>query len=225
MTTDHVTRDTPAEQPQPDAPTPPTPKTDTPLPAAAVQPRGDTVDYGGKKDRRTPGTEALVKLQRAAVMRAEGATWEQVAMALGYASGDSARATLAGDYPATWARCWTEAREELRPVCEAEAVCTLRELLQPTKPVYDKHGKAAVDEDGTPMREERKEQVRESAAHAMLQHVSRMQAQEINLRLRGNVGRYGSRLDDLEDDELDEIIAAAAAARTARAEQEQGQEQ
>jgi len=204
---EHVTRDDTAA-PEPAA-APAAPNTPTlPDNVANVEPI--------KTDRSKPSDEMLARIEDAARMRAEGNTWAQIAERFGYKDATSARNTIAGDYEATWSACWTWARENLRPVYEAEAVATLRELTHPVKPVYGSDGKPKKDDDGKVVHEERKEQVRESASHALLAHVGRMQAQDINLKLRGNVGHHSTRLDELEDEDLDAILAAAAATRAAR---------
>lgn len=222
MTEEHLTRDTkkpledgaeatPGPSPADSTTTDTTPTTSSPASSAPAQPPAPR----GKVESE-PSEEMLEKIELVAQLKAEGGTWAQIGARLEYASGDSCRKSITGNYPTPWAAAWTHAREELRPQYEAEAVATLRELMQPVKTVWGINGKPCMLEDGVPKMEERKEQVRESAAHALLQHVSRMQAQEISLRMKGSLGHHDTRLDELEEEDLDEIIAAAVGARAAR---------
>jgi hypothetical protein len=167
--------------------------------------------------------ETQAKLEQAARLRVEGATWEVVAGRLGgYSSGDSARKTLAGHHPELWQAAMERAREEYGPQVEAEAILTQRELMRPTRQVYDEHGKPVVNTDGTPKMQARDERVRQSAAHSLLNHASRTRRQQIEMTLKGGLRHSHSRMEELSDEELEQVVAAERAADAAAAEAAQG---
>lgn len=163
----------------------------------------------------TPTSDTLAKIEQAAKLRAEGATWDVVAKRMHYASADSARTTLSQEHSQQWQAARERARDEFGPQYEAEALLTQRELMRPTRPVYDDKGKQEFDTDGSPKMQMRDERVRQSAAHSLLNHRSRTQRQQIEMTLKGGLLHRHSRLEELSDEELQAVIAAEEAARAA----------
>ena len=77
---------------------------------------------------RTPGDQTLTLLRKAAILRASGQTWIEVAKAVGRTDGTCAN--WPGEYPEVWTRLYAEASAAIWDEAEAEARHVARNLLR-----------------------------------------------------------------------------------------------
>ena len=120
-----------------------------------------------------PTSETSQRIKEAAKLRVEGASWEKIAILYQYKNADSARKTLQGEHPELWREAFEHARSLYLDEIESEALLTQRDLIRPHKETKDG------------IKVERDERIRQSAAHSLLVHSSRMRAQKIEVTGQG----------------------------------------
>ena len=108
------------------------------------------------------------KIKDAAQLRIEGQTWDQIAKVLLYKTALSARLVMTQDHPEAWRAAYETARATYLDEIEGEAILTQRMLMRPTHTVKG-------EERETPL------QIRQSAAHSLLSHCSKLRAQKVEL--------------------------------------------
>lgn len=118
-----------------------------------------------------PTSETSARIKEAARMVVEGATWAVIATHYGYASADSACATLAREHRDEWRAAIDEARTIYHGTIEAEAVLTMRQLLRPYREI--------IKPDGTKAHQEIPISTTQSAAHSLMSLAVRDRAQKI----------------------------------------------
>ena len=106
-------------------------------------------------DKHKMNEVTYLRLVVAAKLRVEGNSWDTVAPIIGRKNGDSAR-QIVGQYGAAWRKAYEEARHEYLDGVEAEAVMTMRRLMN--------CGQAAIEE---------------RAAYGVLRHCSNLRAKKI----------------------------------------------
>ena len=109
-------------------------------------------------------------INRAVRLRVEGLTWNDVAQALHYADGESARNTLQTQHRAEWNAAYEEAREKYLNEIESEAVLTQRSLMRPYRKVTTHDGKVEI--------QALEASLNQSAAHSLLNHTRQLRAQK-----------------------------------------------
>jgi len=128
-------------------------------------------------------------------MRVQGASWDKVAEALGFAQGNSARTALCYNYSEVWAGEYEDAlRRHIREDTEPLAILGQKNLV-----------KMLLDE--SKIRELESHQIRacQAAAHSLLMHASRLRAQLVQIDQRHTI-----QLEQADTALLEEIMRSSA---------------
>jgi len=113
-----------------------------------------------------PTTQTTDRIKEAVALRVQGESWAKIATRYGYKNENSAMHMLTQEYPDLWRTEYELARAKYLDEIEAEALLTQRQLMRP----FHADGK-------TP----RSEQIRQSAAHSLLNHCRQLRAQKIEM--------------------------------------------
>jgi len=132
--------------------------------------------------QKFPGIEpkTLARVKECARLKVAGNKWAVIADHVGVALSTAKHYPI--QHKREWAEAWDEALAEVRPQAAAEGMYTLRDLMRPVKPVYDKFGEPMMDEEtGRALMVARDEKVREAAAFATMNYIAKIEPKNINV--------------------------------------------